>query len=91
VASMDPSNVQACHRAATLMLKLGMDLKEARLLAQRAVDQEPKNASYRFVLAMILVQADMKKLAKAQLEELLKLSPNHAEAKKQLRRMRWPF
>lgn len=90
-AGLDPQNAPASVKAAQLLLRLGEGIREAKAHAQRAVDLEPRNASYRTVLAAVLVEAGMKKLAKRELEEALKHDPDHAEAKAQLRKLRWPF
>jgi len=92
-AHLDPKNSLAASKAAKLLLQPGNDLKQARSLAQRAVDLDPNNADHRFVLAAILDQAGMGKLASRQVEEALKLNPNHPEAKKRQRqkKSRWPF
>jgi len=89
--SLDGSNARAAARAAALLQEQGGDVKEAKLLAQRAVDTEPDNASYRALLARLLLAAGMKKLAKREYEETLKREPDHAEAKAQLRKLRWTF
>lgn len=89
--ALDPTNTRAAARGASLILQLGGDLKEAKQLAQRAVDGEPNNASYRALLAKLLLSAGMKKLAKKEYEETLRRDPDHAEAKAQLRKLRWTF
>lgn len=90
-AAMDVANARAQYKAALLMHQLGGDPRDVRTLAQRAVDLEPKNADAKVLYGVILAEADMKKLAKKQFEEALALNPEHAEAKKQLKKMRWPF
>jgi len=90
-ANLDPKSSLAASKAAKLLLETGHDLKQARALAQRAVDQDPDNADHRFLLASILNQAGMGKLASRQVEEALKLNPNHPEAKKRQKKSRWPF
>jgi len=90
-ANLDPKSSLAASKAAKLLLKPGHDLKQARDLAQRAVDLDPNNADHRFLLAAILDQAGMGKLASRQVEEALKLNPNHPEAKKRQKKSRWPF
>lgn len=90
-ATIDVANAKAAYRAALLLRQTGGDSRDIRLFAQRAVDLEPKNADAKVLLAQVLADADLKKLAKKQLEEALLLRPEHAEAKKQLKKMRWPF
>ncbi len=90
-ATLDVSSFQAAYKAAVFMRQQGQDAKELRAFAQRAVDLDPKSADARVLLAMVLLDADLKKLAKKQLEEAAKLKPDHPEVKRQLKRMRWPF
>ena len=90
-ANLDPKSPLAASRAAKLLLQPGHDLKQARALAQRAVDLDPDNADHRFLLASILDRAGMGKLASRQVEEAVKLNPNHPEAKKRQKKSRWPF
>ncbi|HEX4803459.1 MAG TPA: DnaJ domain-containing protein [Myxococcaceae bacterium] len=90
-ADLDPKSSLAAAKAAKLLLHPGNDLKQARALAQRAVDLDPDNADHRFLLAAILDQAGMSKLASRQVEEAIKLNPNHPEAKKRQKKPRWPF
>ena len=90
-ADLDPKSSLAASKAAKLLLHPGNDLKQARALAQRAVDLDPDTADHRFLLAAILDQAGMSKLASRQVEEAVKLNPNHPEAKKRQKKPRWPF
>ncbi|HYX93265.1 MAG TPA: DnaJ domain-containing protein [Myxococcaceae bacterium] len=91
VAALDPANARAAFKAAQLMRLQGQDPKEVRILAQRAVDLDGKNADARVLLGTILAEADLKKLARKQFEEALQLNPAHPEAKKYLKKTRWPF
>ena len=88
--AVEAHNAEANFFAAKLTVATNGDLKEASSHAQRAVDADPKNAPYRELYATILERAGMKAMARKQFEELLKLDPQNAEAKKQLKR-RWPF
>lgn len=90
-STIDPTNARANARAAALMIQLGEDLKDAKQYAQRAVELEPANANYRLLLGKLLLEAGMKKLAKKEYEEALKRDPENAEAKAQLRKLRWTF
>jgi curved DNA-binding protein CbpA len=92
-ANLDRKSALAACKAAMLLRETGGDLKEARALAQRAVDLEPRSADHRFLLAGILEDAGMAKLANRQFEEGLKLNPNHPEAKKRQnqKKSRWRF
>ncbi len=89
-AAIDGAAPAAHYYTARLSMVTGGDLKEASSHAQKAADAEPKNVQYRDLYARILEAAGMKALARKQFEELLKLDPENAEAKKQLKR-RWPF
>jgi len=92
-ANMDKKNALAASKAASLLLKTGQDPKEARALAQRAVDLEPNKADHRFMLATVLEAAGMTRLAHRHFEEATKMNPNHPEAKKRLKpkKSRWLF
>ncbi len=90
-AGIDARNAKAAYKAALLMLRVNSDPKDTKPLAQRAADLEPRNADYKVLLGEILMQADMKNLAKRQFEDALKLAPDHAEAKKNLKKFRWSF
>lgn len=90
-AAADPKNASAAVRAAEAILAAGGDLKEAKALAQRAVELLPRSADNRIVLAKVLLQADMKKLAKRELEEAVRLDTGHQEARALLKKLRWPF
>ncbi len=90
-ATFDVSSAQAAFKAALLMRQLAQDPNELRSLAQRAVELDPKNVDARILYAQVLMDADLKKLAKKQLEEADKLRPDHPEVRKQLKKMRWPF
>jgi tetratricopeptide (TPR) repeat protein len=87
---IESHHVQANYLLAKLQLAGGGDLKEASTHAQRAVEGDPRNIAFRELYAKILEQAGMKALAKKAFEDLQKLDPENAEAKKQLKR-RWPF
>jgi curved DNA-binding protein CbpA len=86
--SSDPTLGRAAARAAELMKRLHKDLNQARMLAQKAVELNPKSADYKVLWATLLHEMGMKKLAVRQVEEALKLNPEHEEAKRQARLMR---
>ncbi|MFL5321861.1 MAG: DnaJ domain-containing protein [Myxococcaceae bacterium] len=90
-AGIDPKSARAAYKAAELMVALGEDPKEIRVYAQRAVDLEPKNADHQALLGVVFKEAGMDKLAAKHFEEALKLNHNHAEAKKHVKKGRWPF
>jgi len=89
--NLDPTNARAAARCAAVMLRFGWDLKEAKSLAERAAQLEPKSASYRALLGAVLFEAGAKKLARKAFEEALELDPSNAEAKARLRKLRWTF
>jgi tetratricopeptide (TPR) repeat protein len=90
-STFDVGSFQAAFKAAQWMRQLRQDPREQRTLAQRAVELEPKNLEARLLLAAVLVEADLKKLARKQLEEAAAHHPDHPELRKQLKKMRWPF
>jgi curved DNA-binding protein CbpA len=91
-ANLDRKSALAAFKAAMLLRQTGQDLKDARVLAQRAVDLEPDKADHRFLLATILEEVGLAKLANRHREEGIKLDPDHPEAKKrQKKKSHWPF
>lgn len=90
-SGLDSKSPKAALKAAQLMIRLNQDAKEVRVFAQRAVDLEPKNADAHFLLASVLDDAGMKKLAQKHFEEAFKLNPDHPQAKKRSRKFPWPF
>lgn len=89
--SMDPNSARAAAGASGVLFRLGQDLKEARLLAERAVQLEPRNAGYQALAGKILLELGAKKLAKKAFEEAVRLDPTQSEAKEQLKKLRWTF
>ena len=55
------------------------------------MDLAPHRARAHALLAQVLLDAGAKKLAKRHFEEALKLEPDHADAKAQLKKLRWTF
>lgn len=90
-AGLDPNSASAAFKAAQSMLRSGQDPKEARHYAQRAVELDARNADHQALLGQIFKEAGMDKLAQRHFEEALKLAPNHPEAKKHIKKGRWPF
>ena len=88
--NLDPQNVKAAAKAAALLLR-AKELKDAKVYAEKAVALEPRHASHRVLHAKILLELGLKKLAKKELEEALRLNPDQAEAKAALRKLRWTF
>jgi cytochrome c-type biogenesis protein CcmH/NrfG len=64
---------------------------EVKVLAQRAVDAQPKRVEYQLMLGRVLLEGGAKKLAKRVFEEVVKLDPENAEAKAALKKLRWTF
>jgi tetratricopeptide (TPR) repeat protein len=93
-ANIDRRSALAASKAAALLRKTGHELKEVRLLAQRAVELEPTNPDHRLLLVSVLEDMGMQKLAARQLAEALKLNPDHPELKKRNKSQKkslWPF
>jgi curved DNA-binding protein CbpA len=83
-------SAEAAAKATRLILKLNHEAREAKLVAERAVELDSKNVDYRLLLASVLLACDLKALARRQFDEVLKLDPSNAEAKKHLKKW-WPF
>lgn len=83
-----PGSFQAHHRAASAILTLEGDLREARRLAVRAVELHPKSFQARLTLGKIYMSADMTSSAKKELEEAAKLDPSSEIVKNLLRELR---
>jgi curved DNA-binding protein CbpA len=90
-AALDPRNSTAAYKAAACLHRLGREAREVHGLALRAVELSPKSAEAQALLGEIYLEAGMKKLAKKHLDEALRLRPDHAEAKRVLKKLRWPF
>lgn len=93
-ATIDKKSALAASKAAALLRKTGHELKEVRLLAQRAADLEPTNVEHRMLLGSVLEEMGMEKLAARQFAEALKLNPDHPELKKRKKsqkKSRWRF
>jgi curved DNA-binding protein CbpA len=89
-SDFDQQNASLAEKAATTLQRIG-EVKRARIYAHRAMMLDPTNVNYRLQLAGLLLEAGMKKAAKAELEEALKIQPENPEAKKQLKKLRWSF
>lgn len=88
---LDPASATAHARAAVISAQLGEELGAAVKLAQKAAELEPRNPGIRALYARLLLDSGAKKLAKKEFEEILRLDPEHAEAKAQLRKLKWSF
>lgn len=85
-----PTNHQAAFKAASLMERMGADVREISSFAQKAVDASPNTVEYRVLLGRMLEAGGMKALAKKHFEEAVKLGPDHPDVKKHVKK-RWPF
>ncbi len=90
-STLDPRSAEAAFRAALVGRQVGLDAKEVRILALRAVELEPRRAAYHVLAAQVHLESGSKKVAKKHLEDALALEPEHAEARAQLKKLRWPF
>jgi tetratricopeptide (TPR) repeat protein len=90
-ATLDTTSAEAAYKAASNMLRSGTDAKEIRAFAQRAADLQPESANHQGLLGEVLITLGMKKLAQRHLERALELDPQQPEAKKHLKKGRWPF
>lgn len=90
-AALDDENAELAYRIARLLHRSSGDGKEARALAQRAVELDPRKADYHALLGQLVLEAGVKKLAKRHFEDALKVDPEHPEAKAQVKKLRWTF
>lgn len=89
--AIDSNNGEAATRAAALSLQVGESPNEAKILAQKGVELTPRRSEAHLVLGLCHLALDVKKLAKRNFEEALERDPENEEAKKQLKKFRWPF
>jgi len=73
---------------AELFLKYDEDLRQAADLAQKAVDAEPENVDYLQLLGRVYMRAKLKAKAVAVYEQIKKLEPKNADAKKALKALK---
>jgi tetratricopeptide (TPR) repeat protein len=90
-STLDTQSAEVAFHAARLGLQLGQDVGEVKVLAQRAVDAQPRRVEYQLLLGRVLMEGGAKKLAKRAFEEVVKLDPENAEAKTALKKLRWTF
>jgi len=88
-ATLNARNGSVALRAARLLMRQGGELREARLFAQRAAELLPDQVEAQLLLAQVLIRTGARKLARKQLEEVLKLDPKHATARSQLLQLRF--
>jgi tetratricopeptide (TPR) repeat protein len=89
-ASLDPRNPTYVERAARSLMYQG-EYREAKRLAERAVELSPDDAETHATLANVYLKAGLEKNARREFERVLELSPKHIFAKNQLRKLRWKF
>lgn len=90
-ATLDDRNADLAFRTARLLHQSGGDPKEARALAQRAVELDPRRADHHHLLGLLILETGLKKVAKRHFEDAVKADPEHAEARAQLKKLRWTF
>jgi curved DNA-binding protein CbpA len=83
-----PGDAELAYRAAKLSLQISQDLKRTKEFAAQAVDVDPKNATYRKLLADVYAAAGLNANAKREYEAALRIDPNDKEAKSALRAVR---
>jgi tetratricopeptide (TPR) repeat protein len=86
--TLDPTSHQAAWEGAQGLFKLG-DAAQTRALAQKAVEIRPDHVPSLVLLGTVCQQLGMNKQAKRHLETALGIDPNHAEAKRLLKKLRW--
>jgi len=88
---LDGENAQYRHRLARLLSQAGSEaaLKEAHGHARRATEIAPKEVEYHLTFAGILTRAGLDMNAIREYETVLKLRPDDAFAKDQLRKLKW--
>ena len=89
-SNLNPQNGEAGFATARLLLRANVNAKDIAVFAQRAVEASPKSAEAHAQLARVYDLAGMKQLSRRHYEEVLKLDPSNAEAKKAVKG-RWPF
>jgi tetratricopeptide (TPR) repeat protein len=87
-SSLDPRNATYVERAARSLVFEG-DLKEAKRLAERAVELKPDDPNCRTTLAHVFQLAGMERNAKREYEAALKLDPKQEFARAQMRKLWW--
>jgi tetratricopeptide (TPR) repeat protein len=86
-----PEHGEARLRLAYNMLMGQRDPHEANAHAQKAVSLLPQDAEAHFVLGMCYEKGGMDKAAIREFKTALDLKPNHVEAKKHLKKLKWGF
>ena len=87
-SALDPRNAVYVERAARALVFQG-DLKEAKRLAERAVELKPDDPNCRTTLGRVFQLAGMERNAKREFETALKLDPKQDFARSQVRKLWW--
>lgn len=89
--SLAPENVEYASKAGRALAAHGgeAELKEAHVLLRKATELAPKNVEYRLAFAKLLLRAGLDKNAQRELEAVLKLDPENAQAREQARKLKW--
>jgi len=87
-SALDPRNAVFVERAARALVFQG-DLKEAKRLAERAVELKPDDPNCRTTLGRVFQLAGMERNAKREYEAALKLDPKQDFARSQMRKLWW--
>jgi tetratricopeptide (TPR) repeat protein len=77
--AIDPGDLAACSMLAYSLIVEHRDLSSAQTLARRAVDAEPKNAGFQYVLGRVLDAQGAYEEAVPVLEAAVKLKPDNVE------------
>ncbi len=83
-----PTSARVARRAAAALLEAEDDLRQARNLAQRAVELAPRDVESRVLLGRIFVKAGMTASAKRELQHASKLDPTNDFVKNLLRELK---
>ncbi|MFN0061206.1 MAG: DnaJ domain-containing protein [Myxococcaceae bacterium] len=91
-AGMDESRLAPVLKLIDLLIRNAGSMDEAYELASRAVNKHAGQADAHVALGrVVLERGGDKKTAKACFETALRLSPDHEEATKQIKKLRWTF
>jgi curved DNA-binding protein CbpA len=86
-----PEKGEVMTRLAYCLLHEGTDIQEARQLAQQGAALLPDDPDAHYVLGLCYEKVDMDKLAQGSYAKALELKPNHGEAKKRIKKLKWGF
>jgi tetratricopeptide (TPR) repeat protein len=87
-SALDPRNAVYVERAARAMVFEG-DIREAKRLAERAVELKPDDPNCHTTLGRVFQLAGMERNAKREFEAALKLDPKQDFARSQVRKLWW--